>query len=135
MSAEQNRELLESVFAALAAGDARPFVEAMGEEFTWHFAGHWSWAKDWGADKAETRGRLLGPLMAQFSSYRVSAEEIIAAGDRVVVRASAEARTVRGEDYPQAYCYLFTVRDGRLVDVIEYCDTALVERVLELPPS
>ena len=37
------------------------------------------------------------------------------------------------EDYPQAYCYVFTVRDGRLVDVLEYCDTSLVERVLELP--
>jgi ketosteroid isomerase-like protein len=31
------------------------------------------------------------------------------------------------------YCYLFTVRDGRPIDVLEYCDTALVERVPELP--
>ena len=52
-----------------------------------------------------------------------------------MVRARAEARTVGGEDYPQAYCYVFTVRDGRLIDVLEYCDTALVERVLELPAA
>jgi uncharacterized protein len=60
---------------------------------------------------------------------------IIAEGERVVVRAPAEARTVRGEDHPQVHCYVFTVRDGRILDVIEYCDTALVERVLELPGS
>lgn len=131
--AERNRQLLESVFTALAAGDPRPFVAAMDDAFTWHFAGSWSWVRDWGGDKVATRERLLAPLMAQFSSYRVSAEEIIAAGDRVVVRAKAQATTVRGEDYPQAYCYVFTVRDGRITDVIEYCDTALVERVLELP--
>jgi len=73
--------------------------------------------------------------MAQFADYRARAEEIIAAGDRVVVRAVAEARTVDGEAYPQAYCYVFDVRDGQLAGVIEYCDTALVERVLKLPDA
>jgi uncharacterized protein len=133
MSADKNRELLGAIFDALAEGDPRPFVAAMDDQFTWRFPGSWSWARDWGSDRDETRTRLLGPLMAQFAEYRVRAEEIIAEGDRVVVRAAAEARTVRGEDYPQVYCYVFTVRDGKLIDVLEYCDTALVERVLELP--
>ncbi len=132
-AAEENRKLLGSIFDALAAGDSRPFVAAMTDDFSWRFAGRWSWAIDWGRGRDETLRRLLGPLMAQFSDYRAWAEELIAEGDRVVVRASAEARTVGGEDYPQAYCYVFTVRDGRLVDVLEYCDTSLVERVLELP--
>jgi uncharacterized protein len=135
MGAEDNRQLLTGVFDALAAGDPRPFVAAMADEFSWHFAGSWSWAIDWGASREETRERLLGPLMAQFSGYRVSADEIIAEGERVVVRATADARTVGGEAYPQSYCYVFTVRDGRLIDVLEYCDTALVERVLERPES
>jgi ketosteroid isomerase-like protein len=133
MSAEENRRLLSSIFDPLADGDPRPFVDAMADDFRWRFAGQWSWALDWGRSKEETRRRLLGPLMAQFAEYRVRAEEMIAEGDRVVVRAEADAKTVRGEDYPQAYCYVFTVRDGRLIDVLEYCDTALVERVLELP--
>ncbi len=133
MSAEENRRLLEGIFESLAAGDARPLVAAMADEFTWSFPGQWSWALDWGSSKEETRQRLLGPLMAQFSEYRVRAEEIIAEGERVVVRAAAEAKTVAGEDYAQAYCYVFTVRGGRLIEVLEYCDTALVERVLELP--
>jgi ketosteroid isomerase-like protein len=135
VSAEENKRLLETVFDSLADGDPRPFVGAMAEEFTWSFPGDWSWAIDWGAGKEETRSRLLGPLMEQFASYRVRAEEMIAEGDRVVVRAEATAVTVRGENYPQVYCYVFTVRDGRLIDVLEYCDTALVERVLELPES
>jgi uncharacterized protein len=133
LSPDENRALLGEIFEALAAGDPRPFVAAMADDFTWHFPGTWSWARDWGQNKQETRERLLGPLMAQFSEYRLRAEEIIAEGERVVVRAQAEAKTVRGEAYPQVYAYFFTVRDGRLIDVLEYCDTALVERVLELP--
>ena len=76
---------------------------------------------------------MLGPLMGQFTEYRARAEEILADGDRVVVRATADAMTARGDPYPQSYCYVFQVRDGRLTEVHEYCDTALVERVLALP--
>jgi uncharacterized protein len=128
-----NKQLLSTVFDALAAGDTRPFTEAMADDLRWRFAGEWSWARDWGATKQEVRENLLGPLMAQYPDYRSSAEEILADGDRVVVRARANAMTVRGDAYPQAYCYVFGVIDGKIAEVIEYCDTALVERVLELP--
>ncbi len=133
MGTHENKALLQGIFDALAGGDGRPFADAMSDDFRWRFAGEWSWVRDWGHSKQETARNLLAPLMAQFADYRASAEEIIADGDRVVVRATAEARTVGGESYPQAYCYVFRVEDGRLTEVIEYCDTALVERVLTLP--
>ncbi|HTU77702.1 MAG TPA: nuclear transport factor 2 family protein [Solirubrobacteraceae bacterium] len=133
MSSDTNRRLLTTIFDSLAAGETRPFADAMSEDFRWRFAGEWSWARDWGNGKREVRRNLLAPLMAQFRDYRCTAQEIIAAGDRVVVRAKADARTVRGERYPQAYCYVFRVEHARLTEVIEYCDTALVERVLALP--
>jgi len=133
MSAEENRQLLRAIFESLHAGDPRPFIRAMADDFRWRFAGEWSWVRDWGETKEEVRARLLQPLMAQFADYRASAEEIIAEGDVVVVRARASATTVRGEAYPQAYCYVFRIADGRISEVLEYCDTALVERVLELP--
>jgi uncharacterized protein len=126
---------MTDIFDALAGGDTQPFTDAMSESFCWRFAGEWSWVKDWGHTKQEVRQNLLRPLMAQFSDYRSSVEEIIVDGDRVVVRAAADARTVRGEAYRQAYCYVFGVRNGMLTEVLEYCDTALVERVLTLPPS
>lgn len=105
----------------------------MADDFRWRFAGEWSWARDWGETKREVRSNLLQPLMAQFASYRCEADEIIAEADRVVVRARADATTTRGERYPQSYCYVFRLENGRLAEVLEYCDTALVERVLTLP--
>ncbi|WP_063052903.1 nuclear transport factor 2 family protein [Nocardia arthritidis] len=52
------------------------------------------------------------------------------AGD---VRARAEGVTTRGESYDQTYCFVFRVAEGKLREVVEYCDTALVERVLTRP--
>jgi len=129
----KNKQLLTTIFDALATGDTRPFSNAMADDLRWLFAGEWSWARDWGATKQEVRDNLLRPLMAQYPDYRSTAEEILADGDRVVVRARADATTLDGDPYPQAYCYVFRVIDGRITEVIEYCDTALVERVLELP--
>lgn len=133
MNSDEHRQLIASIFDALAQGDAAPFVDAMADDFRWEFPGQWSWARDWGHTKNEIRSNMLRPLMSQFADYRSRADEIIAAGDRVIVRASAEATTTRGDAYPQSYCYLFTVRNGQLTKVVEYCDTALVERVLKLP--
>jgi hypothetical protein len=133
MSTEDNKRLLAEIFDALAVGDQRPFAAAMADDLRWRFAGHWSWARDWGATKQEVRENLLAPLMAQFTEYRATADEIIAVGDRVVVRAHADAKTVRGDPYPQAYCYVFRLHEGLITEVVEYCDTALVERVLTLP--
>jgi ketosteroid isomerase-like protein len=107
----------------------------MSDNFRWRFAGEWSWVRNWGESKQAVRENLLQPLMAQFTDYPAKAEEIIADGDRVVVRAVAEATTTRGQAYPQAYCYVFRVEHGRLSEVLEYCDTGLVERVLTLPPA
>jgi uncharacterized protein len=135
MTTEDNRQLLATIFAALAKGDAGPLTDAMSENFRWRFAGEWTWVRDWGATKQEVRENLLRPLMAQFADYRSRAEEIIADGDRVVVRATAEATTTGGDAYPQAYCFVFRVQNGRLTEVLEYCDTALVERVLTLPAA
>jgi hypothetical protein len=114
MTTQDNRDLVAAIFASLAKGDARPLTDAMSEDFRWHFAGKWPWARNWGNTKRDVLQNLLKPLMAQFADYRCRAEEIIADGDRVVVRATAEATTTAGDAYPQAYCYVFRVENGRL---------------------
>jgi ketosteroid isomerase-like protein len=71
--------------------------------------------------------------MRQFSSYASRAELVLADGDRVVVQARATATTIRGDAYPQTYCFILRMRDGRIAEIVEHCDTALVERVLDPP--
>jgi ketosteroid isomerase-like protein len=129
---EQNRQLLQDVFDRMARGDTRALVEAMSDDFRWVFPGNWSWSGTWEPKQVVLDG-LLRPLMAQLVDYRGTADLILADGDRVVVQARGYATTKRGERYDQTYLYVFRVADGRLTEVVEHCDTALVERVLDRP--
>jgi ketosteroid isomerase-like protein len=132
MRAENNKNLLRDIFERMSQGDTRALSEAMSDDFRWEFPGNWSWSGTWEPKQVVIDG-LLRPLMAQFSHYRAEAALIIAEGDRVVVQARASATTTSGEPYPQNYCFIFRVADGKLTEVIEHCDTALVERVLDRP--
>lgn len=133
MSALHNKKLIWGIFAELSLGKTRAFTEALADDVRWTFPGNWSWSGTW-APKTAVLDELLGPLMAQFAgSYRSEADFILAEGDRVVVQAHGHATTTRGDAYDQAYLYIFRIRDGRITEVIEHCDTALVERVLDAP--
>src|SRR5690349_2467666 len=130
VSVNENRALVRDIFDRMAAGETRALSDAMAPEFRWTFPGHWSWSGTWEPKMVAVQG-LLRPLMAQFTEYRISADAVHADGDRVIVQAHSAATTVRGEPYDQYYCFVFRVEAGRLLEVTEYCDTALVERVLE----
>ncbi|UGT39703.1 nuclear transport factor 2 family protein [Nocardia yamanashiensis] len=129
-TAQQNKALIRAVFDDLSAGRTAALPEAMSDDVRWTFAGNWSWSGTWSL-KPTVLHQLLGPLMAQFDGgYRIHADLIIAEDDRVVVQAQGNGTTVEGDPYNQTYCFIFTLADGRITEVIEHCDTALVERVL-----
>jgi uncharacterized protein len=130
---KENRELLTRIFERTARGDMRALGEAMSDDFRWIFPGVWSWSGTWEPKETVMHG-LLRPLMSQLGgSYRLSADLVLADGDRVVVQATGDGTTTAGDAYPQKYCFIFRVADGKLTEVVEHCDTALVERVLTLP--
>lgn len=57
----------------------------------------------------------------------VTVDELIGEGDRVVALGRGKAQTVFGMSYDNDYAFVFRVRQGKIVEVIEYLDTALVE--------
>ncbi|MFF0490345.1 nuclear transport factor 2 family protein [Nocardia sp. NPDC004068] len=131
MSTSENKALVTEIFRQLAQGNTRALGQALAEDCRWVFPGDWSWSGVWEPRSAVLDG-LLRPLMAQFADgYRSAADLIVAEGDRVVVQARGYATTTRGEPYHQTYCFIFRVVDGRIAEIVEHCDTALVERVLD----
>ncbi|MEC3955061.1 nuclear transport factor 2 family protein [Nocardia sp. CDC153] len=130
MSSVENKEFIRAVFEQMALCNGRALTDAMGDECRWVFPGNWSWSGTW-APKNVVVHELLRPLMAQFvDGYRMEADLILGDGDRVVVQARGYGITRAGGEYRQTYCFLFTVVEGRIVEVVEHCDTALVEGLL-----
>lgn len=131
---ESNRARIYEIWAEMAQGNGAPFVEAMAEDFTWRMTGQTPWSGVY-AGKADVRGRLLKALNAQFATpYRSTSTLIHADGDFVIVECQGEVKTVRGRDYNNTYCFVIRMRDGRMMELTEYLDSALVNEALEPPP-
>ena len=134
MGAEQNKRTMEAVFAALAEGNGQLFVEAMHDDFIWTIKGHGPWGGSW-QGKSVVRKELFKPLYSNFAgAYRNRASLIVAEGSVVVVECKGDVATKAGDLYDNDYCYVCRFDDtGKLMQLTEYMDTALAERVLAAP--
>jgi len=57
----------------------------------------------------------------------LTVDELIGDGERVVALVRGKATTIHGLPYDNDYAFVFGLRDGKIAEVIEYLDTALVE--------
>jgi uncharacterized protein len=126
----ENKQLMEQIFASLSAGDSKPLVENMADDFCWTVSGSTRWSRAYHGKQA-VLSELLGALRPRITGrMRVAALRIIAEGDFVVVEARGNNTTVEGKPYNNSYCFVFRLAGGKLKEVTEYMDTALVESVL-----
>ncbi|HKP34581.1 MAG TPA: nuclear transport factor 2 family protein [Sphingomicrobium sp.] len=129
MTAADNKQLVRDAFEALGRSDARPLIDLMADEFAWIIEGQSRFSRRFDG-KAAVKGELLEPLFEAFATaYHFTIDEIIAEGDRVVVLGRGEVTMKSGKDYNNSYCFVLRLSDGRLVELREYLDTALVESV------
>jgi uncharacterized protein len=133
MTIAQNKLLLQDVFAETAKGNGRPFVAALADDVTWTIVGSTPWSKTYQGKKA-VLSELLAPLNAQLATGNtITAHRFTAEDDRVVVEARGHNTTRTGKPYQNSYCWIFRFRDGQVIELVEYADTALIESAL-LPP-
>ena len=133
MSAADNKRNMQEIFAEMAKGNGKPFVDAMADDFTWKLLGTTKWSRSYRGKQA-VRRELLAPLFAQFADrYINTAHRILADGDCVVVQCEGRVMTKAGKPYNNSYCYVIRMADGKMRELTEYMDTALVEAVLAPP--
>jgi ketosteroid isomerase-like protein len=133
--ATHNKRIVSDAFDGLARADATAFLDLMTDDFVWIVEGQSKWSLRFDGKEAVQRD-LIRPLFANFATpYRNLAEELIAEGDRVVVLCRGEVKTRAGKDYNNSYCFVLRMRDGKMVELREYMDTALAEAVLEPPAN
>ena len=132
MSAATNKQLLQDIFAALARSDAKPFVDAMAEDYRWTMHGQNQWARTYDG-KAAVVGDLFPALRRKMDRVTTIAHRFIADGDHVAVEARGSNTTKSGARYDNSYCFVFRLAEGKLAELTEYMDTELVTAVLGDP--
>ena len=129
MSIEQNKQVVMDFFEAGNRGDMPRCMELMHDEVTWTNTGTTKFSGTY-SGKANLGESLLGPLFGQLKAgIHTDVDNLIAEGDFVVAQNRGTAETHDGKAYNQTYCHIFTVREGVIVAVTEYMDTALLNAV------
>jgi uncharacterized protein len=134
MSTIENKQLMADIFAGLAVGDGRRFIDSLAEDFCWTITGTTPWSGTYRGKEA-VRTKLLQPLFAQFADrYTNALCRVIAEGGCVVVECRGKVTTKAGKPYNNTYCWVCRIADGKLTELTEYLDTELVATAL-LPPQ
>lgn len=130
MSAELNKQIVSDIYVAMARGDLAPFAASLHADYVWHLPGHCSWSRRFEGREAVQRD-LLGPLFSLFANtYTAQAINLVAEGDTVVAEVRGDVMLKSGARYDNHYCFIFHFRDGKIAELVEYCDTDLEERIL-----
>ena len=135
MSASANKKLMQDIFAAAASPDTAVrdralFTASLAEDARWVVTGQYSWSHEFRGREAIQNG-LMGHFRSFFAERpRTVAFNFIADGNYVAVEARGDNVTKAGLRYDNQYCMVFRIENGKIREIKEYCDSALVERVL-----
>jgi ketosteroid isomerase-like protein len=130
MSAAANKQLIKKIYADAANRSGTTFVDNIADDVCWIVTGQYSWSRTFRGKDAVLNG-LMGHFRSLFAERpRTVADRLIAEGDIVVVEAKGDNVTKTGVRYDNDYCMVWRLENGKVKEIREYCDSALVERVL-----
>jgi hypothetical protein len=105
----------------------------MADDFRWIITGSSCWSRTYDGKQA-VLNELFPILRARIADrVRTVPLRFIADGEHVVVEARGNNVTRTGLPYNNAYCLVYTVREGKLAEVSEYMDSELAVAALGDP--
>jgi ketosteroid isomerase-like protein len=129
MSAAANKKLVQQIYADSASRSGTTFADNLAEDAVWVVTGQYSWSHEFKGRDAIQNG-LMGFRSFFAGRPRTVAFNFIAEDDFVVVEARGDNVTRTGLRYDNHYCMVWRIENGKIKEIKEYCDSALVERVL-----
>lgn len=135
MGSIENKKLVQQIFVDSETGTGSTLLDNFAEDVRWVITGQWAWSQTF-----EGRDAVLNNLLGKVGNMltrrmRTVASNFVAEGDYVVVEAKGDNLTTTGLRYDNDYCLIFKIKDGKIKEIKEYLDSALVEKVLGPFPS
>jgi ketosteroid isomerase-like protein len=134
MSAAENRKLMQTIFASVAAGDRALFADSLADDVTMTVTGQYSWSQTFHGKESVLRD-LYGYVASLLKQRRTVPFRIIADDEWVAVEARGDMVTHAGERYDNHYCLIYRIENGKIHEIREYNDSILCERVLGKFPA
>lgn len=129
MGIADNKQVVIDFYDAGARGDMDACFALLADDVTWTNIGSTKFSGTY-IGKQVLAEELLGPLFSQLKAGISSQiERLTAESDIVVAQVSGTAETLDGVPYNNTYCQVIRIRNGKITEVKEYMDTALINSV------
>jgi len=138
-SREANIAIAEALYRALEEGDFEALADLHSDDIAFNLVGSTPVSGRW-----EGKDVCFGPIVADGVIGKLEPETIqfsrewrIMCADehRVVGIMKGGGMGKNGHEYLQTYCQIMTIKDGLIVELHEFFDTALVELALNDNPT
>jgi ketosteroid isomerase-like protein len=122
MGSKENKALVCSYFEAISDNRPADAWAMLADDAIWTVGGH---SPLTGTYSKEALGRLTeGTILARLvDGMRIELGRVIAEDDTVAAEFTSTGKRADGKIYNNHYCFLLTVKDGKLWRCTEYLDT------------
>lgn len=128
--ARHNKALMKEILDVVSRGDATLFYSHLATDATLTITGQSSWSQVI-VGKERIRNDLYGYVRSCLAErIKTHAFHFLADGDWVVVEARGDMITKSGAPYRNDYCLFYRLHDDMIVEIKEYQDSMLCERLL-----
>ena len=119
---EANTQIVREICQSLSDKNVDGVAAHLAEDASWTVVGRTDRFQFGGPrDKAGSRALLEG-FLGGFSQFEFVVESTTAQDDRVAVRATSAGIGTTGAKYQNNYMMLFRLKDGKVVEALEYFD-------------
>ena len=130
MDTEASRKLVLDYLEAQAAGDGERVAALLDDNVRWTPPQSAGLGAPTGRDEVLGVMAEAGARFFQMPTMKVDVKWILAEGDKVVLRSHNEVKAANGRDYSNEYVWVYTVANGRIVEIEEHTDTLRFKEIV-----
>ena len=127
-------ESVREIFKGLESGDGAAFFEHVADNVDWIVEGTHPLAGHYLSKKAFIEGTFTKLSQVLPNGAQLHVEDLLVKDDEAVVELHSLATAKNGLRFDNRYCWVVYFRDGVIVRVRAYLDSAMVARLFEENP-
>src|SRR6201987_5949974 len=125
---------VRKIFKGLENGDGAAFFERVADNVSWTVMGPLPLAGHYRKKKAFTEGPFAKLSQVLPNGAQLHVEELIVKDDEAIVELHSLATAKNGMRFDNRYCWVVYFREGLIVRVRAYLDSAMVTRLFDENP-
>lgn len=125
---ERNKRIVLEILDEIGRGNLEKFRSQMADDIRYTITGSSPFSGT--HSREQWWNEVVTPLIAKLeSNIHIELRNIIADGELVFTHSQGTARTKDGRPYNHVYGHLWKLKNGKIVEIYEWLDTALTANI------